>query len=314
MKQNMVSSTKARVLVVSADTFGPRVLPAVRHLLGDTGQARETGFPDDLDRAITDPGTGQVVVLVHDPVVSLALRLADQAAPQAMLRDWMNWAETLLQMQRRARQRITLVDVGVFATKASEGRAKLSQRLGVQVPDGLVAPGKRGTAPAGTLLAAFTLLAVSPGASDLAQELRALTLAPSAEPVGIDTVQAALVKAETATREETRLLREGLRLQGEIIDQLAAAKATNVYLTDRLADHEILLAEADSLARQLAESEAARRRQTAVLGAQILDDAERLAISEKRAAERSEELSRVYRSRSWRITRPLRGVRRPPRS
>ena len=303
----MPPTLKDGVLVVSADAFDSRFLPAIRHLLGDTGLARQTGLPEDLTRAMAQPGKRPVMVLLHDPVVSLAHRLADGAAPQTGLHHWMTWAESLLKAQRKDRRRITLVDARLFAVGTTDDHARLAQRLGVPVPDPGTALNPGAPPAALRLLAALALLAVTPRANDLAQELRALMLQPETGPVSAETVQAALTRTDAIASEETRLLREGMRLQNEIVDQLAAAKTRNSELVARLADHELLAAEVDALSRQLAEAEAARKRHTALLGAQLLDDGERLAVSERKAAE----LGRVYASRSWRITRPLRSLRRP---
>lgn len=150
------------------------------------------------------------------------------------------------------------------------GDEVVAARLGLGLPLRLRLP----DVPAAALLAAGRLIEADAGARALAHELEAAMIAaPAPDPARLAAQTCAMI-------EELTLLRALNVAQDAEIERLARARL------------------ADALARR-----------DAPPGAPAADPARLKALAE-RVAELEAELAGLYRSRSWRITAPLRGARR----
>lgn len=121
---------------------------------------------------------------------------------------------------------------------------------------------------------------------------------------GVDEAVSLLASLHT----ERTLLRENIQLQLE-----AAAKISSELATAKsaVADRNLQKAKAEALQRRLDDMVATMAMREALLGQALLDDQKIIAgdrtEEERRRADALEaELHKVYASRSWRVTRPLR--------
>ena len=236
-------------------------------------------------------GTGPGVILMHPPVVALA-RALGEAAPEVALAGWVEATRALLAGHRPRRARLMLLDVALIGVAARLG---LGLPLRLRLPD----------VPAAALLAAGRLIEADAGARALAHELEAAMIAaPAPDPARLAAQTCAMI-------EELTLLRALNVAQDAEIERLARAR-----LADALARRDAPPgapaadpARLKALAERVAELEAELARRDARPGAPAADPARLKALAE-RVAELEAELAGLYRSRSWRITAPLRGARR----
>ncbi|AXI44589.1 hypothetical protein C1J03_00220 [Sulfitobacter sp. SK012] len=114
---------------------------------------------------------------------------------------------------------------------------------------------------------------------------------------------------------ERDLLRESLfqtlaalkEMESEIGQMRADAKGH----TKAVADRHMLKALNDLLQQQMKTKDKAHQAREAVLGRALLQDGARLREATAETAQLSAEIERIHGSKSWKLTQPLRSVRRP---
>lgn len=318
----MIQPTQCDLIVFWADDILPVWRDVIQAKVTQAAGGRSLVFTQDLAQ-IREAGGAHVMVVLDDPNVSLARRIAADGSTESALTGWLDWAGTLLAVIRKNRRGVTMVDLGSFFEPAMPQAAILRERTGLA--------GLETSAPAQGLLqpsamamvAAFGLLALEAPAQALAAEIRSMTLA-SARPVLAPAVisrmfaeaqaqaQAQRTKeAEEQLAEQQRLrteaevawLREAASLNSRLLDETWTALNAN-----RAANAQLL----GSLQQQLDEV----RRRCALLGAVLLADSGRIAqldhdLGEKRHRIEAleQELKRVYSSKSWKVTSPIRRAR-----
>ncbi|MFP4240050.1 hypothetical protein [Rhodosalinus sp.] len=315
------STATVSVGIVVSDPGGAMpldaVVAAIGSLLPDVRPTRHAALEEAL---AADPDMS-VVALVWSPTTSLAWQLGSAETPERAIATWTDRATALLRAQRRARRRVTLVHPPLLCSDAPRpGLAALARRIGGDPAAFTSVDAQIAEPDPVDLLCADVLLRERNEAFALAQELRSATLGAEIGTAGLTAV----VKARAALREneaekarlleERALLRETMAAQLEHHDSVMAtlgterARAGNAEtrlreLESRLADHHLQKATAEALQHRFDEASAQRKRRDAIAAAQMLTDARDIRRLQA-------ELARIYASRSWKITEPVRALRR----
>lgn len=285
-------------------------------------QARVIPLAEHDLEAVLARATGPVGLVWDIPARAVAAALLSGAAAGDALADWLTRHRDLLPLLRRHRRQLRLVDARLLREGEAEAdRARLAEWLGL--PD---TPAPGATDPSDPVTLASLLVAPTiPRIADLRaclDELEASSLTAMTAPAplamadatfpGLDPLRQ-LPGEERALRpqqpagqtRELALLREQLDLQRE---EMIRRTEEEAHRQERRArqEHEAERA----LARALAELRDEARERKALQ--------ERLEQTETRLRDLQEERDRlghtldtVYRSRSWRITAPLRRHRAP---
>lgn len=276
------------ILLVAGETGLPAdLLQEIRSLCGDRLQ------PAGSAEAALAAGQGAVLALLRDPARGLAARLWAAPDAAAALADWRHEAGALLHLRRSQRDRLHLLDPALFGPGGSAGLARLGDLLGgvrLEGPLTTVLPAP----PEAVLGLAAALLAGSAADLRLAGALRAEMHrpGPETEDCGAETAGPGLALVDRALfglRQDAQALalqRETLALQRAEIDRLAQG----------------LIALEDSAGQA--------RLEAGALQAEIAQLQAGIAAREGRISGLEAEIARIYASRSWRITAPLRGARR----
>lgn len=264
------------------------------------GQGPEFRFVDGASASapgaaaarLADGGTG---ALVYDDPAPLLAAAAGRGNAAEVLADWLARTEPCLALWRRHRNALRVVARGDLAARPQA------------YAEGPAAPALAGVAPARpprasdpvALALADTLLRRHPQAGPVLAELRAATWRPGpdrpAPGAGPEAALAALrvydelrqqARATPSERRAAAGLRADLEERAKAAETQEAALALQQEQIAQLRAHlETYYAEADSL-------------RTALEG-------------ERRARQAAQaELDHVYRSKSWRVTEPVRGIRR----
>ncbi|MDR7123695.1 hypothetical protein [Pseudotabrizicola sp. 4114] len=279
---------------------------------------RELVLKSNLAEAAAAHGERPLLLVLADPVEALARCLQRAGSAGAALAAWKSEIAPLLTAARRLRRRIWLVDARAVA---SGDAATLA----------LIAPGSlaqvRGDVPALPdaiyMVLAEALLARDAEAGRFAGEIAALRRGAGAALVDMTLCEDALARYADLTQ-ETALLRDHIALHAattlrEAADTNAQAEAAEqarlsaelAKLEEIVADRNLQKAKAEALQRKLDDIQAKAVQREFVLSGILLADqaADRTEQERIRADGLEHELHRVYGSRSWRITRPLRAVR-----
>ncbi|WP_300556105.1 glycosyltransferase, partial [Maricaulis sp.] len=314
-----------RVLDCAADVAGADPLPMLA-VLRPGAPAPAPVRAADL-AALLDGHEGRLVVIHTDPRVLLAGAIRDGRDTAPLLAGWRAEAMRLLETYRHNRRRLVLLDRHALTANPDAYRAQLTDIAPAALPQ----PDGDTGGDAGGLHRILTNLVLYRDREtlNLWEALQACTVLPTAacDRHWMADLDAGLADyAELAAAAERSEQREkGLRAQLdrartalEVALQDSAARteaqaqldAAIALQTEQIAQlHttvEIYFAEAESLRERLREGEealeAVRTR---------AQEAEQ-ALSEERARRGAaeEQLGRIYRSKSWRVTEPLRCFRR----
>lgn len=346
------------VVIEAEETFAPLIARHVKSLFRSA-----LNFYGTLSEVAEDR-TLQVLVVLVQPVETLARRLDAGLSCDDALSEWMTEAEALLAAARRRRRQLVLVDARALLSNDPEllGKVDFKQRNKAKPVASPALP------DASYLVLAETLLRRNEVATRLLQELEALRRGPyEILPKASDLEEArcdlralknrqneleSYKKQFTSASEEVNLLRENLSLRVEadtassdaLKADLKAAKEELELLRENVAlhlekakktstrlleleeecevlkqaamDRHALKAKSDALEHRLKQSDTKRVHRETIMGRVMLEDQRRLqaayargdAITQELLAAR-EELTGVYGSRSWRVTKPLRAVR-----
>lgn len=346
-------------VVIEADTtFAPVIAEHVKSLFRTA-----FNFHEALSEVAEDRTLPVLVVLVQ-PVETLARRLDAGLDCADALTDWTTEAEAFLAAARRRRRQLVLVDARALLSNDPEllDEVEFKQR-------GKAQPAASPALPDPSyLVLAETLLRRDERATRLLQEFEALRRGPHETLPTASHLEEARsdLKASkdgqtelenykeqlTIVSEEANLLRENLSLRVEadtansdatasdlkaaneelellrenVALHLDAAKKSGTRLLElekecealrqAAMDRHALKAKSDALEHRLEQSDAKNAQRETTLARIMLEDQKKLqtayargdALNRELSATR-EELSGIYGSRSWRITKPLRAVR-----
>ncbi len=254
----------------------PNVDPAILAALSVPG-VRVCPFDAEAVLTALDSDTGSCAILWPDPAALIAHALADGQVPFAVAGTWRLAAQQVLDIHRRNRRRLVLIDARLFeaAHEGATGRAQLASRLGISaqfVPaDDADMPGEVSMALAAAVLPRL------PDVEACLDELLSVSLSPATEAtasIDLTTLGAEYVRL-TAAAQEVDLLRQQVALQQQEAAQSKAAALDKLH-------------------------NETRKRQTAE------QQRDRLA---RRVSDLTSKLEKVFASTSWRATKPLRKVK-----
>lgn len=233
-------------------------------------------------RDALDDETSSVLIILDEPVLSLATALSVGAPSRLAVADWLAHHETLLDTQRRNQKRVTLVGSAMFedAGASAEVWARVAQRLGTNVSGALpnAVPGSDVAPP--YRIAAHHLVLANQAVSTLSESLLSnmvTTGNTSSDPV-LDLVEACHA-AEKSWETEQQLRTQIALLDAEsekLSEELRQAWTVKDDLHSRLAEQSLLRASNDALKARLAHVRGQSDRRIALLGHQVLADAKRL--------------------------------------
>lgn len=254
----------------------PNVDPAILAALSVPG-VRVCPFDVEAVLAALDSDTGSYAILWPDPAALIAHALADGQVPFAVAGTWRLAAQQVLDIHRRNRRRLVLIDARLFeaAHEGAPGRAQLASRLGISAQ--LVHTDGADTLGEVSMALAAAVLPRLPDVKACLDELLSVSLSPATEAtasVDLTTLGAAYVRLAAAAQ-EVDLLRQQVALQQQEAAQSKAAALDNLHNETRK--------------RQAAEQQR-----------------DRLA---RRVSDLTSKLEKVFASTSWRATKPLRKVK-----
>ncbi len=182
---------------------------------------------ETIDGATSGGSPVPVLGVVRHPVAWLAALLAQTDEASAALALWSGQIDAFLKRQRRARRRLTLVDVAMLDGGHADDWAVVADRVGLKVAQLPVEPFDRDEVATVYALAAAAMIEADPAAAALADELAAATVGSNADTVSVVKIRDAL-DTWRAAGAETALLRDHLALQareqGLLREHLAKAE------------------------------------------------------------------------------------------
>lgn len=232
---------------------------------------------DSLEQAAALHKDGQLVLILPDPTEALARILEKTGSCEAALTGWKAATAPLLAEVHRHWQRLWVLDARAVASGD---------------PEALALFGAAGEAEA--------VGALPPQPEAMYMVLAGVLVAQDAETGRMAADVADLRRGGGDEVHELDLCEAALGHYAGLLQERAA-------LRERVAVLSLQAAKADSLQRRLKEAEAQSAARDAVLAAALLTAQ---AEQDGRVAALQDELARVYQSRSWRITRVLRALRR----
>ena len=199
---------------------------------------------------------------------------------------------------------VVVVDAAMLSRRPVDCAKALGERLGLRfeaVPEPQAEPASK-LSPVHSVIAAV-LLAGDDRARALADELEAMIVGPASpqSPTRADISSA--VQMVAALTEERDLLRENLKQMLEETERLLVDRGESEQA------HQ-LRAQLDAANRQLEQAHESLRGRDAALGHEILRLAAREREARVEAAQARDQVAQVYASTSWKVTGPLRAVRR----
>lgn len=245
-------------------------------------------------------------ILWEHPVGRIAAAILAGTDPAAACHGWLSSSRTLLELYRRNRRRLLLVDARLLAADAPESlRAKLCESLGLPALPDPVAPAADPALHLARGLAALILPQIDTVRDCLDEVLTSsLALPPqaisSAELAVVSGNFGAFVTQAAAQVQEVAQLTERATLLGAQLDlQRKAAEQEQAALAARL--QKAMLEADQALSRALEDlRDEARRRSSAE------QQCDRLM---RRVGDLTSKLEKTFASTSWRVTRPLRQIK-----
>lgn len=292
----------------------------------------------DLGTALREPADHPLLLPMRLLPALLRDALEKGQPPGRVIDEWVARNRSILQACRGHRQRVIIVDAEALARRDMALAVALGKRLGLafsgMTTAAPAAPPSR-VAPENDLIAVLTdaLLSRAPQARALADEIAAMQLGRRGGPtLGMDGVLRACDRLTQLIGERDQLRHSLAALTGEI-------EAREQSLRERrelTAENILLAAQLAATERQLASNQDSALHRESVLGMEILESRRRmdgklaaaealLADTQERARRREEllgmeilesrrrleaALHAIHGSLSWRVTGPLRAMRR----
>jgi len=290
---------------------------------------RETYEVTRLQSLSEAAGEGPVLLLPLPPALMLCRAMSGGTAPAAALTAWLQQTRALLELNRRDRRRIRVVDLAA----ALAHPAAFRRHFGLNEGSGPEAPRRNSADDLFLLTLAKRLLAENPQARRLANELEAVSVDLSGKGPTDPAPPQAVVRAYQAHRRAEEEL-ETLRRRNAELEDTATRKAEKARAAQDAI--EVLQAQTDKLQAdldKLARRNGVLEEETAVLpvmrlrlgdkerSLQAAGDLLRQAESDQGALKEElerlragqdrlvAEIDRIHRSRSYRVTGPLRRLR-----
>lgn len=318
-------NSQAPAVLATADVPEP-VLAALRAAGSTVTRFR----PQDPGASPATPTDG-CVVLWSDPFLRLSATLEGGGDLSEAVKEWLAEAQAVLKLFRQDRRRVLLIDARVLIDGAAEqDRNAARARLGCPSLSLPIAADATGASPLARMIVS-TVLPQIPETRDVLEELEASSLSLPPDDFGLAdlaAIGAELGQRNASVAEELTLLRTQIELQQqEIVAAKAAADRSIEALEARQrsatieADRALSRALGDlrttakareksendlramAKARDKAESEL---RATAKVRDKALKERDHL---QREVAALALKLEKILKSKSWRITSPLRGIR-----
>lgn len=309
----------------SAAAATPLATGGIGVVLGDGGALPAalqglTVWPD-LGAALGDP-TAQLLVVFTGAQAQIGQALRGGDDPAVARQTWLRAATALLDPVRRSAGRVVLMERAVLEQDPLGSQTALRDRLpDLHLPEAASAPTPAPEEPALWLLA-DALVQRDPQARALSDELEARALRTATAPEGLEA--AALHLSETLRRkgpdpdeiaaalaDEQSRHAEERRLFGDSVAQLQAELERSAL------DLQVRQAALEAAERRRGLAQTAARRREALLGAVTLQDMSTLdslradvAGLEAALAQAQAEIAALHGSTSWKVTRPIRALRR----
>jgi hypothetical protein len=275
-----------------------------------------------------------VTVLIAHPVSALGALLQAGVPPKQALTRWITAARSLIEDLENAQFRARLILI-----PRQDGHVSLTPQASV---GGLAIPGDG--LPPWMAVAASALLAADSDARSVTDELNRHD-----QPSASGTTALSDMLAQIAILQEVFVFRKGERQAGQTVPhhQTEARLATTLHALDQmqvmiegqleeltqlaetevdmrqelsrmqaqLADYNLLRSQVSTQRLTIREMHETQHLREGILGAQLINDGVRMREMQEEIAQLRIELNRVYESRSWRVTAPLRGFmqKRPRR-
>ena len=297
------------------------VAPGVAKALSEQGVQTRAYDPetvaDGLARSAEVSGNAALpcVLLWDAPLRRLVEAICQGASPEAVLAEWREQAGTLMALLRRNRRRLLLVDAHTLtAPDAGPEQAMLRDRLSspdLRLP--VAAPVADGDASAALpRILGQLFIARSDDVREILDELQASGIAPPADGIEIDALIGAASEFVqlSGLRQETASLQDQLAAQAQELQK--AVQAAEAQRAETAAAQEELRLLRGQFALQALELQKAAQ---ARVDLYVEADARRVLqrqcdMLKERVEDLSGKLDAVFGSTSWRVTGPMRGIKR----
>jgi hypothetical protein len=236
-----------------------------------------------------------VIAVANAPVTGLAMRLVAGASLPDAVAAWKTDTETALAALRPVRRRLALLDRAALSGQPKHVIRHLGERLNMDLPEPAQPDAACAQPGPDSVLIANLVFCIDAAALDMAEEFRALMIGP-VQDLADDLSEVA--STWSACQQRTANLEEEIELVRESMQSLVEA------IEDEARARRIVILEQEATARaREADSDRAAQRE-AVLGRALQEAGRRTDAAET-------ELRNIYGSRSWRVAKTLRTIRRP---
>ncbi|MFN7225333.1 MAG: hypothetical protein ACK4MS_15070 [Paracoccaceae bacterium] len=305
----------------------------------------------DLAQAAQQDETTMLLLVICHPVEALARRLAAADTPHQALEDWQTATESVLAATRPLRRRLWLLDARGLIEGNPDTLALFEAADKAHLPGDVPArPDPVFLVLAEALLAhsamadrlvneigalrrggggdPVTASLCETALTDHARLLNERNLLSSHVSLYLSETERVMADGEnrvnvsdfTAVETERDELRDAIARMTAIIDRAREVQDTSgldiAALKAAAADRHLQKAKSEALQRRLEQAEERAALREAIFGTVLLDDQKSHAIAltddhRNRIAELERELQSVYGSKSWKLTGPLRAMRKP---
>jgi hypothetical protein len=256
---------------------------------------------ESLAKAAAEASVTRILVAITSPIESLAQRLIGSQTPTEALEVWKVEAGALLGEMRRMRRELVVLDARSLLSSDADALAVLEINTASVAEFADIPP------PPGSmmLVLADALLTNDVEASRIVAEIDAMRHGSHVALLDIEQLSAAHEEYTNLTW-EIALLRENIGQQIIQAEDADLLRAQLVKESDSLrkisADRHLMKAQSEALGRRIETDKKRAAIREAVLAAVMLEDQKEVSFLKG-------ELDRVYDSKSWRLTKPLRTVR-----
>lgn len=272
---------------------------------------------DSVDEALSRSNDDFVLVFNADPLLSIASRLDRGELVEVACSQWRAETETLLSQMKRERNRVAVVDVRMLFDEGHPKWPLLYDRLGItehaatkQIPVSFKGP------TAFSMVLAGAIIESDPDLTEFAEEMRAL-MAGSGASISLPLIKAAAAKLDDSYA-EIGLLRNTLSTQLNLeAEHASAIETSRETLRRELAISErqraVLKSTIASMKEEILNLKLQHKQddaRIAELGDEIEKNASALLLTRNELDLTRNELVKVFASKSWRLTSPLRLTRR----